>query len=135
VASSLRPCSHQPCPAALTPLGAWAQGYLLSLGLTLLLEVPIYAAGLAALCGVRPLFGVAAGIAVNLISHPLGILIAVPALQPHIGYWPAVALIEILVWPLEAILLYAWLRRDLGPLLALSFVANGVSLSVGLLVS
>ena len=97
--------------------------------------MPIYAAGLAALCGVRPLAGVAAGIVVNLISHPLGILIAVPALQPHIGYWPAVALMEILVWPGEALLLYAWLRRDIRVLLALSFVANGVSLGVGLLVS
>jgi hypothetical protein len=116
-------------------LGAWAQGYLPSLGLTLLLEVPVYAAGLAALFRVRPLSGVAAGIAVNLISHPLGILIAVPALQPHVGYWPAVTLIEILVWPGEALLLYAWLRRDLRVLLALSFVANGLSLSIGLLVS
>jgi hypothetical protein len=95
----------------------------------------VYTAGLAALCRVRPLFAVAAGIVVNAISHPLGILIAVPALQAHIGYWPAVALIEILVWPGEALLLYAWLRRDLNVLLALSFVANGLSLGVGLLVS
>jgi hypothetical protein len=112
-----------------------AQGYLLALGLTLLVEVPVYAAGLVLLCEVRPLPGVAAGITVNLISHPLSFLVALPALQPRIGYWPAVALIEVLVWPFEALLLCVWLRHDLGVLLGLSFVANGLSLGIGLLVS
>lgn len=108
-------------------------GYLWSLGLTLLIEVPVYAAGLAGLCGVRPAPGAAAGIIVNLITHPIGFLVVLPALQPGIGYWPALALIEVLVWPAEALMLLAWLRRDLGALLGLSFVANGLSLSIGLL--
>jgi hypothetical protein len=115
-------------------MAALTLGYLLSLGLTLLLEVPVYTAGLAVLCGVRPFAGGAAGIGVNLVSHPISFLLLLPVLQPHIGYWPAVALIEVLVWPAEALMLYAWLRRNLGVLIALSFVANGLSLSIGLLV-
>ena len=91
-------------------------------------------AGLAALCGVRPVEGMVAGAAVNLVSHPISFLLALPLLQPHLGYWPALALLEVLVWPAEALLLLAWLRRDLSILLALSFVANGLSLGVGLLV-
>jgi hypothetical protein len=114
-------------------MGLSVEGYLWSLGLTLLIEVPVYAAGLAALCGVRPVPGVAAGAGVNLVTHPIGFLLVLPALQPHIGYWPALALIEILVWPAEALMLHAWLRRDLGALLGLSFVANGLSLGIGLL--
>lgn len=114
-------------------MGGWAQGYLVALGLTLLIEVPVYAGGLAALCGVRPVAGVAGGAVVNLVSHPLSFLIVLPLLQPRLGYWPALALIEAAVWPGEALLLYAWLRRDLGVLLGLSFVANGLSLGIGLL--
>jgi hypothetical protein len=112
----------------------WAEGYPLALGLTLLIEVPVYAAGLATLCGVRRLPAIAAGAAVNLVSHPISFLVALPLLQPHIGYWPALALIEVLVWPAEALMLLAWLRRDLPALLALSFVANGLSLGIGLLI-
>jgi hypothetical protein len=115
-------------------MARWAEGYPLALALTLLIEVPVYAAGLASLCRVHPLQGVAAGIAVNLVSHPISFLIALPLLQPRLGYWPALALIEALVWPAEALMLLAWLRRDLPTLLALSFVANGLSLGIGLLI-
>jgi hypothetical protein len=108
-------------------------GYLWSLGLTLLIEAPVYAAGLAGLLGVRVLPGVVAGVTVNLITHPLSFLLIVPALQPRIGYWPALAAVEVSVWPAEALMLYAWLQRDLGTLLGLSFVANGLSLGIGLL--
>jgi hypothetical protein len=107
--------------------------YLWSLGLTLLIEVPVYAAGLAGLCGVRLVPGAAAGTVVNLITHPIGFLVVLPALQPHTGYWTALALLEVLVWPAEALMLFAWLRRDLRVLLGLSFVANGLSLGIGLL--
>jgi len=108
-------------------------GYLLALGLTLLIEAPVYAAGLRGLLGVRVPRGIVAGLTVNLITHPLSFLLIVPALQPRIGYWPALAVVEVAVWPAEALMLYAWLRRDLGTLLGLSFVANGLSLGVGLL--
>jgi hypothetical protein len=108
-------------------------GYLSSLGLTLLIEAPVYAAGLASLLGVRWLPAVVAGVSVNLVTHPLGFLLVVPALQPRIGYWPALAVVEVAVWPAEALMLYAWLRRDLGTLLGLSFVANSLSLGIGLL--
>lgn len=108
-------------------------GYLWSLGLTLLIETPVYGAGLAGLFGVRVLPGVTAGVTVNVITHPLSFLLIVPALQPRIGYWPALALVEVSVWPAEALMLYSWLRRDLGMLFGLSFVANGLSLGIGLL--
>ena len=114
-------------------MGLSVEGYLWSLGLTLLIEVPVYTVGLAGLCGVRLAPGVAAGATVNLITHPIGFLLALPALQTHTGYWPALALVEVLVWPAEALMLFAWLRRDRGALLGLSFVANGLSLGIGLL--
>ncbi len=114
-------------------MGVSVGGYLWSLGLTLLIEAPVYGAGLARLLGVRVLPGVVAGVTVNVITHPLSFLLIVPVLQPRIGYWPALAVVEVSVWPAEALMLCAWLRRDLGTLLGLSFVANGLSLGIGLL--
>jgi hypothetical protein len=114
-------------------MGVSVGAYLSALGLTLLIEVPVYAAGLAGLLEVRLLRGMVAGVIVNLVTHPLSFLLIVPALQPRIGYWPALVVVEVAVWPAEALMLYAWLRRDLGTLLGLSFVANGLSLGIGLL--
>jgi len=108
-------------------------GYLASLGLTLLIETPVYTAGVARLLGARVLPSAVAGVTVNLVTHPLSFLLILPALQPRIGYWPALAIVELAVWPAEALLLLAWLRRDLATLLGLSFVANGLSLGIGLL--
>ena len=69
----------------------------------------------------------------NVSTIAISFLLIVPVLQPRIGYWPALAVVEVSVWPAEALMLCAWLRRDLGTLLGLSFVANGLSLGIGLL--
>lgn len=108
-------------------------GYLRALGLTLLCEVPVYALALWRLFDVRPLLGIGAGIAVNAISHPLAFFVLVPVLSDVVGSVAALAIVEVAVWLVEASLLFMWLRRRPDRLLAVSLVANGLSLSAGLL--
>ncbi len=108
--------------------------YAASLVLTFALEIPLYAMGLLALLGVRSTSGVRAGFAVNAFTHPVAFLVAVPLASPVWGYGATLAIVELGVWIAEATLLWAWLRRQPWTLLALSLVANGTSLSVGMLV-
>jgi hypothetical protein len=106
--------------------------YLAALGLTLLIEMPVYAGLLR--CGPRinAQRGLAAGAAVNLISHPVAFLIVMPALVRPLGFFPALVVIEAGVWVLESALLWLWLRRDLDLLSLAALLANTVSLAVGL---
>jgi len=108
-------------------------GYLRALGLTLLLEVPVYALALWSLFDVRPLLGIGAGIAVNAVSHPLAFFVLFPVLADVLGSVTALTVVEVAVWLVEASLLFVWLRRKADTLLAVSLVANGLSLSAGLL--
>lgn len=109
-------------------------GYLAALGLTLIIEVPVYSTALAHLLAVPRLPAIAAGVLLNLVSHPLAFLVLAPLLDPPLGHLSELAVIEPLVCLLEAAMLYAWLRRESMLLLGISFVANGASLAAGLLV-
>ena len=76
--------------------------------------------------------GLAAGAAVNLVSHPLAFLIVMPALDRPLGFFPALVVVEAGVWVLESALLWLWLHRDLDLLSLAALLANVVSLAVGL---
>ena len=94
-------------------------GYLGALALTLALEVPVYAGGL----GLR---GLAAGVAGNLLSHPLiFIVLPVPAL---VG--------EPVAWALEVVIAALVVRgeRRFEDVLTIVLAANMLSLLVGALV-
>jgi hypothetical protein len=101
--------------------------YPLALGLTLVVEVPVFVvvfrfAGL--LVGWR---GWAGSIGVNLITHPVVWLV----LSAHPGWFgPA----ELGVCLVEALLLWAWARRDLLVLGLAAVAANTASVLAGLLV-
>ena len=106
--------------------------YLESLGLTLSMEIPVYALALWVLLEVRPSSGVVAGLLVNLVSHPLAFLVFQAALHGRVGYGASLVIVELWAWLGEAALLYVWLRREPWTLLGISLVANAVSLGVGL---
>jgi hypothetical protein len=107
--------------------------YLESLGLTLVVEVPMYALALWARLEVRPRSGTIAGAGVNLISHPVGFLALQPALLGGLGYDRSLAVVELWAWIGEAALLFGWLRREPWTLLGISLLANALSFAVGLL--
>jgi hypothetical protein len=106
--------------------------YLAALGLTLLIEMPVYAGVLRCGLSFSARRGLAAGAAVNLISHPIAFLIVMPALDRPLGFFPALVVIEAGVWVLESALLWLWLRRDLDLVSLAALLANAVSLGVGL---
>lgn len=107
-------------------------GYTSALGLTLLVEVPIYALALWALLEVRPISGVFAGIGVNLLTHPLSFLLIQPALAGPLGFWRSLAVVEVVIWLVEGSALWIWLHREPAILFATSLLSNGLSLAVGL---
>ena len=106
--------------------------YAAALGLTLLIEMPAYAAVLRRGLGIATRRGLAAGAAVNVISHPLAFLVVMPALARPLGFFPALVVIEAGVWILESALLRWWLRRDIDLVALAALLANLVSLTVGL---
>jgi hypothetical protein len=105
--------------------------YVGALGLTLLFEMPVYASILRGGVGISAQRGLAAGAAVNLISHPLAFLIVMPALERPLGFLPALIVTEAGVWSLESALLWVWLRHDLDLLSVAALAANVLSLAVG----
>jgi hypothetical protein len=107
--------------------------YAAALGLTLVIEMPAYAAILRGGLHISARRGLAAGAAVNLISHPVAFLVVMPALARPLGFFPALAVIEAGVWIAESALLWSWLRRDLDLLALAALLANAASLAVGLL--
>ena len=107
--------------------------YLAALGLTLAIEMPAYACVLRAGLDIDTARGLSAGAAVNLVSHPIAFLIAMPALAQPLGFFPALAAVEAGVWIVESVLLWLWLRRDVDLLGLAALLANIVSLTVGLL--
>lgn len=106
--------------------------YATALGLTLLIEVPAYASVLRCGLKIRTARGLAAGAAVNLISHPLAFLIVMPVLDRPLGFFAALAVTEAGVWVLESALLWLWVRRDVDLLSLAALLANAISLAVGL---
>jgi hypothetical protein len=107
--------------------------YAAALGLTLLIEMPTYAGILRYGLSIDTRRGLAAGAAVNLISHPLAFLIVMPVLAQPLGFFPALAVIEAGVWIFESALLRSWLRRDVDLVSLAALLANTLSLAVGLL--
>ena len=102
-----------------------------ALALTLIIEVPAYAALLRSGLRISAQRGWRAGVAVNLISHPLAFLAVMPWITPVFGFLPALAVVETGVWVLEAALLWVWLRRDPDLLGLAGLLANLASLVVG----
>lgn len=96
--------------------------------------MPIYALLLWRFVRATPAQGVVAGAAVNLVSHPLGFLVLTPALRRPVGAAWTLALVEVVAWVGEALLLGIRWRRQLPLLLAISYVANAASFLAGLLV-
>lgn len=106
--------------------------YIVALALTLAVEVPVYALGLAAVGATRWPRGSATGLRVNLVSHPLAFLVAFPVLSPALGALRALVAVEIGVVYLEAALVWRGGRAGAMGALAASCVANVASLAIGL---
>ncbi|MFJ7246431.1 hypothetical protein ACIQWA_17505 [Kitasatospora sp. NPDC098652] len=110
--------------------------YPVALALTLLTETPVYTAALTRIGPVRPRRAAAAGVLVNLVTHPLlWWTLRHWTDGPAAAYWTGFALSEIAVCAAEALLLcpLAGLRpRDPLPWIA-SGTANATSLLAGLL--
>ena len=107
------------------------ESYSSSLGLTLLIEVPIYSAALASMLRVRLRSAAPAGVTVNLVSHPIGFLIIGPAVRSSLGFSGALVVIETMAVIAEWGLLYCWLRREPTILFVISVLANGASFLAG----
>ncbi|MFC8451679.1 hypothetical protein [Kitasatospora sp. NPDC057223] len=109
--------------------------YLLALGLTLLVEVPLYVAALS-LDQVRPVRAAAAAVAVNCATHPLlWWFLGRFTGEAAAAYWTALALAEAAVVLLEAALLAVLTARRGALPYAASFTANAASVLAGLLVA
>lgn len=106
-------------------------GYAWALGLTLLVEVPVYTAALVGTGVLGTRRAVAVGVLVNLVTHPV-LWLAVRGAGS--AYWAVLAVGEVSVWLAEA-----WLVRracrpgsPAGVALAASLTANAASVLVGL---
>ena len=142
-------------------------GEATALGLTLLIEVPLYALLLRLVDDIALPRGIAVGAALNVCSHPVAFLAVVPAATGPLGPVASLAVAEVgVAWWGEALLLWWWLSAlsppaaalsppaavsppgglspdarssagmgggRLGRALAVSLVANGTSLAVGML--
>ncbi len=108
----------------------WAS-YFSSLGLTLLVEVPIYCLALVTALGVRPGPAIVAGTAVNLVSHPIGFLAIGPAIRSSIGITGALVAVESTAVLVEWGLLLGWIKREPILLILIGIVANGASFLAG----
>jgi hypothetical protein len=100
--------------------------WLAAFGLTVAMELPWYLAGLTGLRLLPWRRALAAGFAVNAVTHPVLWWV----LSGHPRWWgPA----EVAVCAAEALMLLAAVRRDPVVLLLLSVAANTTSLAAGLL--
>ncbi|HMK98361.1 MAG TPA: hypothetical protein VK425_12490, partial [Acidimicrobiales bacterium] len=70
--------------------------YGVALALTLVVEVPLYAALLRTFAGLPWREGARLGAAANLVSHPLVFLVAAPLLAPALGTVVALVCAEVL---------------------------------------
>ena len=107
--------------------------YLAALGLTLVIEMPVYAGFLRSELSIGARRGAGVGALVNLASHPIAFLVVMPLLARPLGFFPALVVIEAGVWVAESALLWLWLRRDLDLLGLAALLANTISLTAGLL--
>lgn len=109
-------------------------GYVPALLVTLAVEPPLYVAALRLLGDPRPWWrGYAAGLLVNVTSHPLTWLVLWPALSGRVPSGVAFVAVEAFAVAWEAALLRVYLRRDLALLTGVSLVVNALSLGAGAL--
>ena len=107
--------------------------YGTALALTLAIECPIYTLALWRYADCRPGGGALRGLAVNLVSHPLAIGLALPVLGVLVGFWWALIVVEVGVFLLEAALLRLSIPDvEFDRLGRIALTCNVVSLSVGL---
>jgi hypothetical protein len=107
--------------------------YVAALGLTIAIESPIYGLLLHVIERTPIRRGIAAGVVVNLVSHPIAFLALFPVLFRLLGVLSALIVVEIVAISVEASLLWLRGRRDPLVLLGISYLANAASLSLGLL--
>ncbi len=108
--------------------------YSAALVLTLLIEVPLYAALLRTFAGVRWRHGARLGAAANFVSHPLVFLVVAPLLAPHLGPTGALACAEVVAVLVEMLVVRVLRRQDLTTAAGTAYVANAVSFCTGVLV-
>jgi hypothetical protein len=108
--------------------------YATALGLTLLIEAPIYVFGLSYGAARRWGSALVTGLVVNLISHPLAFLAIYPVLEGPVGAVAALAVTELAVVFGEAAMLW---HRGIVPAVALatSASANVASLVLGVAIT
>lgn len=115
--------------AHLAGIGVFASAW----ALTLLIEVPIWVALLERVLEVDRRRAVAVAIGVNAVSHPLLWFLLQPLLVDATGSdLLGIVAAEAVVVGFEAALAYLVVRRDPGPLVALSVLANLASVLVGI---
>lgn len=107
-------------------------GYPAALGLTLLVEVPVWTSLTRVATDVSWARAVAAALLVNVVSHPLLWFVLVPGLDAATGSTVVGVLVaEALVVVGEGGLARLVVGRDLGVLLGVSLAANALSLALG----
>ncbi len=107
--------------------------YIQAFALTLAIELPIYGFVLTGRYQVGPLRALALGLFINVVTHPNVWFVLQPLLAPSLGYLGYVAIAELFAWWVEAVLMWAWLRRDFRGLIALSLLANSAFYAFGAL--
>jgi hypothetical protein len=110
-------------------------GYATALALTLAVEVLVYGLGLPRVGPVRREKAVAAGLVVNLASHPVAWFLLWPVLRWAVGPGAAFVAVEALVCVGEWGALARWRPFDRAMLAALVLVANAASLLGGVLLA
>jgi presenilin-like A22 family membrane protease len=109
-----------------------ALNYGSALGWTLLIEVPIYVSGLQWRRRLNLKRALIAAVAINLASHLLAFLVVLPILEFVVGRFVGVVVVEAAIVFFEAILLWCYWRVECRFAVALSLIANCVSLLFGI---
>ncbi|MFN8636258.1 MAG: hypothetical protein U0893_20610 [Chloroflexota bacterium] len=105
--------------------------YLSALLLTLAIEAPIVAYGLARWYRVRTALGIVLGLVASLVTHPVVWFVLPPLLVPWVGIFGYLLGAEAFAWLVEAAVFWLALRRDWPGLLLVSLCANLASFTVG----
>lgn len=105
--------------------------YATALLLTLAIEIPIVAVGLARWYRVPAALGVPSAAAASLLTHPVVWFVLPGPLTPAIGGPGYLLVAEGFAWLVEAAIFWLATRRDPVGLLLLSLIANLASLTAG----
>lgn len=105
--------------------------YAIALLLTLAIEIPIVAVGLARWYRVPAALGVPIAGVASLLTHPVVWFVLPGLLTPTIGGPGSLLVAEGFAWLVETAIFWLATRRDPVGLLLLSLVANVASFTVG----